>query len=206
MGSDKVADTYIQEKNLEREFLKKINNETDARATSWGNMMEGYAFNKLGYEYKLCSKTTIQHPMFDFWVGTPDVLKSNTVGDIKNPFTLKSFYGLAKIAPKIGLLNYYEDYYWQLVSNAILTDSQYCELIIHAPFEDEFSLIQEYFNDYENKSEMNWFTNCKPESLPMLKRESKIKDLYIISFDPDYKIKEQLTNTIINASKKLISF
>ena len=92
----KPAITYIKEKLMERKLKRVLNTEMSARPTLWGKVVEQRAFDVLGMEYKLTSKVSYVHPEFDFWVGTPDGLKENTVYDIKCPYTLKSFCEFAE--------------------------------------------------------------------------------------------------------------
>ena len=205
MGSEKVAQTYIKEKNFERLLLRKLDNESNSRPTSWGNFMEGYTFEKLPINYILCSKTTVGHPEYgSFWVGTPDDETDDSIGDIKNPFTLMSFVQLNDACSKGLLLNYEDSYFWQLVSNAIIKNKKYAELIIHVPYEDEYYSIMEYYNSYEDKSDINWLERVSPKSIPLLKRESKFKDLNIHRFEVTEHVKDHLTQNVLKYSKFLI--
>lgn len=52
----KPALTYIEEKNMERRLGRGLNVEQNARPMTWGSLLEGYVFDKLGMEYRLCSK------------------------------------------------------------------------------------------------------------------------------------------------------
>src|SRR5690242_19898627 len=87
----KAAQTYIDEKKMERRLGRSLHTEINARATSWGSLVENRVFDLLGLEYSLTSKETLVHPDFHYWAGSPDAEKKNTVPDFKCPLTLKSF-------------------------------------------------------------------------------------------------------------------
>ena len=93
-GFGKPALTYIKEKLFETKLGRRLDNETNSRPTSWGNLVEDIAFEQLSTGYNKVSQETIQHPTIENWSGSPDLIKYDeglTVGDIKCPMTLKSF-------------------------------------------------------------------------------------------------------------------
>jgi hypothetical protein len=166
------ATTYIHECNMERRMGKPIDAESNARPLAWGKLVEKKVFEVLDVDYKLISKETIVHPKYDFWCGTPDAEKENTCGDIKAPFTLKSFCSLvdplyegltgieAMNALRFGYTNKKglkvkkhadgEKFYWQIVSNAtllevngIVPNCDFGELIIFCPYQSEMESIME---------------------------------------------------------------
>jgi hypothetical protein len=194
--------TYIEERNMERGLGRPLDNEANSRPTLWGKLVERRVFDILPTDYQLVSQETIVHPEFDFWAGSPDANKfdhGRTVVDIKCPMTLKSFCKL--VAPLYrGLsgmeameyvrLNHDdgEKYYFQLVSNAILTESRFAELIVYAPFEDELTHIRQlvmYLED-EDQRKYGWLVNADDNELPFIRKGGKYNNLNVIRFEvPD---------------------
>src|SRR6185437_4228886 len=129
-GFGAPALTYIKETNMERRLGRSLTDEINARPLIWGKLLEGHVFSLLGLEYTLSSTETISHPSISFWSGSPDggnYQPARTVVDIKCPITLKSFCQLVDAYREGGIEKVRDDhkdgekYYWQLVSNAILT-------------------------------------------------------------------------------------
>lgn len=206
--------TYIAECNMERRLGRAINNESDARPLVWGKSIEGRVFNLLGIEYKLCSNTTLSHPEINCWLGTPDALKfdeGKTVCDIKSPMTMKSFCqlvdplydGLKGINAMRAVLEEHkegEKYYWQLVSNAILTGSKYAELIVYCPYLDELE-------DIRNKEGSNTFISQQMDNeLPYLIRGGHYQNINVIRFEVPEEDKIILHERVMEAKKGLIEF
>jgi len=193
--------TYIDECNMERRLGRPLENEIDSKPTSWGKLCEQVAFNTktIGLEYKLCSDVTIKHPKIDFWCGSPDSLKGDdTVGDFKCPMTLKSFCQLVDPYYENGNLIHdgltieavranHKDgdkYFWQLVSNAIITGRKKAELIIFCPFLDELDGIRELASSAGEMGEYTkWVYFAPNEQLPHLIRGNHYNNINIISFD-----------------------
>ena len=71
----KPALTYIKEKYFEVKLGRRLDNETNARPTSWGNLVENIAFEQLSTDYNQVSQETIQHPAIENWSGSPDLVK-----------------------------------------------------------------------------------------------------------------------------------
>lgn len=204
--------TYIEEKNFERRLGRSIDTESNAKPLSWGKLVEGIGFEKLGLEYSLSSTETIVHPEYDFWSGSPDGLKEDTVIDLKCPITLKSFCqfvqpiyeGLTGMDAINMIRAEHKDgdkYYWQLISNAILTSSRYAELIVYAPYEDD---LQEIKSAADGNSNLYWLQFADNKELPFLIKGGYYKDLNVIRFEVSDYDKEFLTNKVIEAGKMLI--
>src|SRR5690348_4298240 len=190
--------SYIEECNMERRLGRAIENEVDAKPTSWGKLLEPRAFNILGLEYKLCSSETLSHGEIEFWKGSPDSVKNgDTVADIKAPMTLKSFCQM--VDP------YYEDfklihdglsieavranhkdgdkYFWQIVSNAILTGSKVGELIVYMPYQSELEAIKTMASSAGEMGEYTkWVYFAQDGELPYLLDGGFYKNLNVISF------------------------
>jgi hypothetical protein len=164
--------TYIEEKNMERRLGRKLKNETDAKPLDWGHLCEGFVFDMLGIEYSTQSKQTIVHPEINYWVGSPDSIcygQYNTVVDIKSPFTLKSFCQLVdgwKSNGIQGIRDNHKDgekFYWQIVSNAILTGCKEGELIIFCPYASQVSSLVQRGSDT-----FDWLIYAGMENLPWI--------------------------------------
>lgn len=213
----KPAYTYIEECILERKLGRSIDTETNARPLSWGNLVESRVFDLLGIDYKLSSKETIVHPDFDCWSGTPDANKfdeGGTIVDIKCPITLKSFCKLVEPIYNgltgqkliehirknymIGTQKTGEKYYWQLVSNAILTGSKYAELIAYCPYKSELDSIRELIQkgDGEMQSKYGWINWASDDELPWLPDGGYYKNLNVIRFEVPEPDKTLLTERV----------
>lgn len=205
----KPALTYIEEKNMERKLGRSLNSEISARPTTWGSLVELQAFNNLGIEYKICSDQTIDHPTIAFWKGSPDCIKGDTVVDIKCPHSLKSFCQLAEcktIEEVMGNHKYGEDYYFQLISNAILTNSNFAELIVYCPYKHELEAIRELASNFDgNQNKIAWIGFAEDNDLPYLIEGGHYKNLNIIRFEVTESDKEALTERVLEAGKLLIN-
>jgi len=215
----KPAFTYIEECNLERLLGRSIDTESNARPLSWGNLVEARVFELLGIEYQLVSQETIVHPEIDYWSGSPDANKfdeGKTVIDIKAPITLKSFCkaieplynGLSGIqAIKHIRENYIvgsqktgEKYYWQLVSNAILTGSKFAELIVYCPYRSELEAIQQMAApSQEAPKSANWIYYAGLDELPWIPDGGYYKNLNVIRFEVPVEDMLFLKNRVLAA-------
>lgn len=208
--------TYIEETNMERRLGRSISDEVSARPLLWGKLLEGRAFDLLGLEYTLTSKATIIHPDIPFWSGSPDGGKDKpkTVTDIKCPITLKSFCQFVDAAQRGGIEQVREDhkdgekYYWQLVSNAILTDSPYAELIIYMPFQSELSDIRMLPHGLPGTEMSKYYfvANAGPDELPFILDDGHYKNINIIPFEVPQVDKDALTDAVRMAGKMLVPY
>ena len=207
--------TYIAEKNMARRLGRSLTSETNARPTTWGKLLEPFAFSKLGFDYDLVSTETLTHPHYPFWVGSPDVVGDATaagggkiVGDIKCPMTLKSFCQFVDCMdepdPIQAIRSEHTDgekYYWQLVSNAILTNSTYAELIVFVPFRSDLPEIRLTAMD---DPKYKWVEYADDWELPFLIEGNHYSDLNIIHFEVPQSDKDLLTDCVERAGKLLI--
>lgn len=213
--------TYIEECNIERRLGRSITTEQRARALTWGKLCEERVFELLPLEYCLCSSDTFEHKTIKCWSGSPDTYKlkpvdAKTVGDVKCPLTLKSFARLVKPL-ELGLegmdaINYIrethddgEKYFWQLVSNAILTDSKVAELIVYVPYKKELERIKEIAREREDTA-YNWIKFAGEYELPYLIEGGFYKNINVISFPVTEHDKQFLTERVLEAEKQLIPF
>jgi len=223
----KPALTYIEEKNMERRLGRSLDSETNARPLTWGKLIEKRVFDLLGLEYTLTSQETVQHPTISCWSGSQDGNKfddGGTVIDIKCPITLKSFCqlvdGIYQCEDSLGVADGNmiihsvcethkdgEKYYWQLVSNAILTNSKYAELIVYVPYKSELPEIRELANNYDGNDQHKyaWIVYADDNELPYLPDDGYYKNLNIIRFLVPESDKILLTEKVLAAQKLLIN-
>ncbi len=204
--------TYIEEKNYERRLGRSITDESNARPLTWGKLLESRAFEMLGLEYTLSSTETDVHPEIDFWSGSKDGTKDDTVIDIKCPMTLLSFCQL--VQPLYNKLSGQEamdtiraehkegdKYYWQLVSNAILTGKRFAELIVYMPYQSELSEIKLLS---EGNPNAYWIWSASEDELPYLIDDGYYKNINIIRFEVSDYDKQLLTEKVKAAGEMLV--
>lgn len=202
--------TYVEEKYFETKLKRRLDNETNARPTSWGKLVERYAFDQLGTEYNLVSLETIVHPTIDRWAGSPDLEKydtDKTVCDIKCPMTLKSYCTFAEcktIEEAIEKHRDVEDYYWQLVSNAILTDAKYAELIFFVPNYYDLVTIRDMASNFDgDQNKVAWINWSNDDDLPYLTEDSEYKNIHVLRFEVTDEAKAELTMRVKAAIAEL---
>lgn len=205
------AKTYIEECNMERELGRSISSESNARPLSWGKMLEKRAFDILGMEYILSSTETDIHPTIEYWAGSKDAIKHDegkTIVDIKCPITLKSFYQLIKGGTIEYIRENHKDgdkYFWQLVSNAIINDCRFAELIVYVPYKSELEDIREMVRNYDgDQNKVAWINWSADEDLPYLIDGGNFKNLNIIRFEVSETDKKILIEKVLEAGKFLI--
>ena len=207
--------TYVNEVNQERRLGRSIEVQTNARPLSWGKCVEKRAFDVLGLEYTLCSNTTIVHPEIDCWAGSPDAIDSEAVSDLKCPLTLTSFCNMVDPYYKKGKLVHEtltieavranhrdgDKFYWQIVSNAILTNKNKGKLICYVPY---FSELDEIKTLADGNPAYYWIWSSDNEELPYLIEGGHYKNVNIIEFDILQSEKDALTQAVLEAQKLLI--
>lgn len=206
-GFGAAALTYIEEKQMEMRLGRAITSETNAKPTNWGIFIEGRVFDLLPIEYRLESTTRLSHPSIEHWTGAPDCLTETTVVDIKSPYTLKSF---CQSVDSFGDIEKFKaakpEYYWQLVSNAILTEKNLAELIVYVPYKDELEAIRELASNHDGDQNkiafLNWATD---EELPYLIPGNHYENLNVFQFEIPIEDKDILTNTVLKAIRLLKS-
>jgi hypothetical protein len=219
----KPALTYIEECNMERRLGRSVTEESTARPLMWGKLNEKRVFEMLGLEYTLCSQETIVHPEINCWSGSPDGEKfdeGKTVIDFKCPITLKSFCQLVdpvlndkgEVIHKALTIEAVrenhrdgEKYYWQLVSNAILTGAKYAELIVYVPYQSELQSIRDYAANLDGDQRgYYWLSGATDDELPYLIEGGLYKNINIIRFEIPESDKRALTGRVRVASERLI--
>lgn len=213
-GFGAAALTYIEEKRMEIKLGRGLSSESNAKPTNWGTVIEGYAFQKIGLEFSMVSKDRLQHPTIKNWVGVPDLVSDTKVGDEKCPFTMKSFCKLADIIETGDYKQLkenngaYDDgfkYYWQLVSNSILTGKTTAVLVVYCPYLSELDKIRDYASmEYEGDLNKAAFINFSQDNeLPYLPDGGHYKDVNILEFEVPQEDKDYLTDLVLEASKLL---
>ena len=226
----KAGLTYISECNMERRLGRSLDSETNARPMNWGKLVEKRVFQLLGIDYKECSVETIVHPRYSFWLGSPDGEKfaeENSTVEVKCPYTLKSFCqfmdAIESVVPGKEsdplVLGHWqmkqireqhtdgEKYYWQVVSNSILLNTKYAELIIYMPYKSELDDIRILASNMPvaDLSKYYGLANSTDEELPYLIEGKGYKNLNIVRFEVPQADKDLLTERILLASKSLIT-
>lgn len=202
-----ATESYIQEKLMERRLGRGLETELTSRPTAWGHLLEQYVQTKLDiFEYEYCSDVTIEHPTLP-WAGTPDFMCSDRVVDAKCPFTLKAFCELADIAianDLEALKAKKPEYYWQLVSNAILTSKDKAELIIFCPYQTELEAIRDFADNVDvDQSRYLWIYLAADIELPYLIEGNYYQNMYKFVFDVPVEDKQLLVDAVEVASKRL---
>lgn len=218
--------TYVAEKNMERLLGRSLSTEVNAKPLSWGKLLECRVFDKLGIEYTLCSQETKEHPTLGhIWVGSADGMKhkdETAVTDIKCPITMKSFcqlvmplylgfegidimsairFGFEHEGMKYSKHKEGDTYFYQLVSNAIINQVDYAELIVYMPYESELSEIKLLA---EGNLSAGWIQWTGDNELPYLPDGSSFNNINVIRFKiPQYDI-DFLTDRVKKAGELLI--
>jgi hypothetical protein len=208
--------TYVNEKRREKRAGRSVSNQARATPTDWGNMCEKIAHDYLPLDYKLVSnddrlyyRNEVEEGIFEHlpWCGVPDGYKDeDTVTDIKCMWTLTSFFNILEavegVAPELigeNLKKECPEYYWQLISNAILSGRTKCELILFMPKKsmiDEIKLVS-------LESEKYYFHTKTEDEMPWTSDESDIPVITIIKFDASDEDKAALTERVNEATKLL---
>lgn len=205
-GFGKPGLTYISEKRMEMRLGRELQKEHSAKATTWGTFVETRVFDELlGLKYLLESKKRYAHETIPHWTGSPDVITSDIVGDIKCPYTLKSF---CETVDTFGDLEAFKklrpEYWWQLVSNGILTGRDKAEIIIYCPYKDELEEIKESAADLDgNQNSIAWIYYAFDDELPYLIKGGYYKNINIFAFDIPQEDKDFLTERVEMAIKLL---
>jgi len=201
----KPALGYIKQKQRELKLGRGTQKDSKSRPTSWGKFVELFVFNLLPMDYTHQSDRYYFHEELSNWVGAPDMLTKDKVCDIKCPYSLDSFCDMADliIANDLeGFKKLHPDYYWQLVSNAILTAKNKAELIIYCPYRDELTeiLLSVGEADEMMKNEIAWMNWANTEEFPYLLPDKYYKNLYQFEFEVPESDKILLYETVKKAN------
>lgn len=211
-GLGAPALSYIKAKNQERRAGRSVDKEISARALSWGKICEGVAGILLGDDYVINSQETISHPTIPYWKGSPDGEndKTDTLSEIKCPDSLGSFFTFADCKDIAEVREEHKDgekYFWQCVSNAIITGRKYAELVIYCPYKRELDIIREAASNYDgpNQKQFEWIAlYAEDTQLPYLIEGKHYKHMYIFRWEISKEDKDALTERVIEAGKLLV--
>ena len=222
--------SYIEEKRFERRLGRSIDSKTTARPLSWGKLLEVYLFQNKGLiQYTPLMDSPVKHSLFDFWVGSPDAINNSVpaVAELKCPQTLSSFcslveplmWGLTGIDAINALRNGFTDasgfkhdkhisaeqYYWQMVSNAIILEKKFAELIIFCPYKSELEAVRDLAQQMptEDLADYYWIGNSNDEQLPYLIDGGKYQNFNSIVFEVPQVDIDFLTQRVLIAEKYL---
>ena len=204
----KPALSYIAEKRYEQGLGRSIGSDAFSYPTSWGLLVESYVNdNYLGAEYVLASKDVVSHPTIARWKGSPDLILKDTISDIKCPYTLLSFCPMIESLSK-GIEAFktdYKEYYWQLISNAIICDKPNIELVVFAPYQSELMAIREHASNYDGDDpfQFKWVVDCQDKKLPYLIEGKKYTNINKFRFPIPTGEKEFLTEKVETAILEL---
>ncbi len=185
--------SYIEETNMERRLGRPVDLETDARPLGWGRCCEPIAFDLLPTEYTLCSDQTLPHPDIDFLVGSPDATTVDACADLKCPMTPKSFCQMVDPYYEDGKLIHdaltieavranHKDgdkFFYQILSNAIITKKKTGRLIVFMPYEEEIETIRQ---SIEGNPDYYWLWMADKAKLPYLIKGLHYQNVNVIEF------------------------
>lgn len=199
--------TYVKETQLEMRLGRALTTEGSTRPALWGTFVEAYVHdNHIGLNWELCSQDRLAHSYIPNWTGAPDLLdlEGDTVGDIKCP-AIKNFCELSDICA-IGdvfeLRKSYPEYFWQLVSNACLTDVQHAELIVFCPYQHELQAIKDLAVAVADKRFL-WIGYADDSELPYLIEGRHYKNVARMRFLVTEEMETELTERVKLAVKQL---
>lgn len=209
--------TYIAETNMERRLGRSLTDEINAKPLLWGKLLETKVFDLLGLEYVLTSQETKLHPSITYWAGSKDGCKFDTGGtviDMKCPINLKSFCqlvdplykGLTGMNAMNAIRENHKDgekYYWQLVSNSIIEDCQFAELIVYVPYKSELPDVKMLAQNSDTPEKFYWLMYAGEDELPFLVDRGYYKNLNTIRFEVPQEDKDFLTEKVEKAGKLL---
>jgi hypothetical protein len=216
---------YIAERNMERRLNRSLSTEKSTPAFSWGKIGEKRVFDLLSIDHRLCSNDTLEHRTIRDWVGSPDFTKEELieavlrkiVGDVKCPLTMKSFCLLVEpiYAGIDGMdaINWVrehhdqgDDYFWQLVSNAIITGSDIGQLKIYCPYLSELPAIRLLAGEEVEKGDWNynWIHKADDDGLPYLVDGGFYENLNTLEFPVTQRDKDFLTQRVQAGVERLI--
>lgn len=192
------AITYAGQKKAELRYGRSVDTGAIAQAMTWGKVMEKFVFadeEKIGFEWSLESLGTLIHPIYKNWAGSPDLIAEIKVGEIKC-FYLERHNRLYDILVNNDierLKKEFPDIYWQVVSNACVTEKDIAEVIAYCPTLSELlhyreiientNFVEKYMEDdawpyrflYENKIErLPWIPDDK-KKFSLAKMEFEVK-------------------------------
>lgn len=203
--------TYIKETNIERKLMRSLDTDAYSNDMAWGQFLEMVVFSMLGTEYQITSKDTEIHPTINCWAGSKDLIVQGVkISDIKC-YQPKNFaaYTDVLLTKDVDLLRLeFPKEYWQLVSNAIISDVPNAEAITYMPTLAELHEIRQLALDYTGADQWKYrfIYEREIDKLAYLPENSFYSPLNKFQFHVPKEDIELLTNTVLAAEKKLIPF
>jgi len=214
--------TYINDKKIERRLGRSINTDVCTRDMTWGKFLERRVFDMLGFEYEfIVSDSTQKHPTIEGWAGSRDLFVKNLkVSDIKC-YQPKNFALITDIMllQDVDLLKEeFPNVYWQLVSNACISEVPNAEIITYMPYLSELPDIALAAQNYEGPDQYMYrfiyegvFTTTANDgtqyisapSLAYLPDGGYYKNLNIFEFKVPQEDFDLLTSTVTRAIELL---
>ena len=214
-GRDKTSPgapffSYVEDCRIERFLEAKIENDADTKPMQWGRLCElyyhsieediDYIFQRDFHQH--FGATTLVHPKYEDWVGTPDSvkLKEGIVCDTKCPSSKKNLWNLIfplydiKTKKPTGISGNEaiklirskskegEKYYQQLISNACILGYSKAELIVFFP---KYSTLTDIslFHDTKVDPPMDFMRYTNLDTLPYIQDHLDIPEVHKICFD-----------------------
>lgn len=200
--------TYIKEKAYEILLGREISTEISSRPLTWGKVLEKRAFDLMSEEYKLVSSERFKH-LDLLWTGSPDFVtrSGEIVGDIKCPYTLASFCDQVLSLENGTYKDTHPEYYWQNVSNSILTGIDRVESVIYLPYKHELVGIREMTENYDgDQNKVAWIGWAQDEDLPYLEEGNYFKSLNKFEYSIPQEDKELLLERVKLAEQELKTY
>lgn len=218
--------TYVEEKANEKRMGISFDSDPYTKSIAWGDLMELILHSEvLGPEYKLTSKGTLVHPIYEYWAGTPDCEKFKdgeliAVSEIKC-YQPKKFaeYTNALLKKDVKFLKEkFKQEYYQIVSNACILDVDYGEAISFMPYANQMDNtfdkdgnvtnigIREIINnldDFEDQNKYRFISDSPNEDLAVLPNDGFYKNVNKFMFKIPKEDKEQLTERVELATKEI---
>lgn len=216
-GFGSPALTYIEEKSAERYLGRSVDLGKDSQATIWGKIAEHFCnVFHLEMGYDLISSGTIIHPKYNFWSGSPDAKKFDTTGEIKC-FEPKKYFVLSMALLKLNkgeitleeFKEQFKDIYWQVISNSILLNTKYAEIMTFMPNEKQLIEMREHI-ELTNVLEIigidpwkaRYIVESEIHHLPYV-RNPDYPTFVSYKFEPSIEDKIFLTKKVLDANKLL---
>lgn len=203
--------TYIEELNIERRLGRAIQTEAYSTDMAWGKFCEWYVYeNLLGFEYHLTAEETDMHPTIDFWSGSKDLIViGKKIAELKC-YQPKNFckYTDAILTQDIAhIRKEFDSEYWQAVSNSIINNTPFAELISFMPYQSELEAIRTMVSEYDGLDEWKYkFIVERPDiALAYIPEASQYKNLNRFEFEVPEEDKTALELRVLEAGKLLIS-
>jgi hypothetical protein len=98
------------------------------------------------------------------------------------------------------------EYFWQLISNAILTNSEQMQLIVYLPYDTTIPEIREMADNYSefDQYKYRFISECAIDELAYQPKErSSYQDLYTFTFEALQSDKDFLTEKVKKAIEVL---